>query len=441
MAKRFSRINFILVTILVALGLVLSFCSFKLPFYTNDYAGFVNAISMSYDLGDAQTAVFEVKPVSEEVESVTDEQLCNTLTFVRKVLASFGASNNQVGLQNSNEIRAMIPASDTSADLMEALANPLKVTIRGAETTEKTKYDISAERISSCKASYQNTSSTTNAYSFGVYMTFDSLGTKQYKELTKYVANNGNTLYFYDADGNKLGSLGEITREQFAGETFMPISSLTTENATNLYAANVLMGTIDTKLVVKENSVAAAYMGNNSALFVGIGLAVAFVLIMVLMIIRYRDLGLMFMLTSVINVILYLFLLQALPIVTLSIAGIAGCVLGFALTTLCHIIVFQNIKQEYQNGRRIPLSFKLGFKNSLFKIVDICSVSFLASLALYFAGFDIIKSFAVAFAIGSVLAIVSSLLITRLFTRWYLPLNSTKESHLGLKKETAADEE
>ena len=440
MSKKFSRINFVLVSLIVAIGLFLSFFSFKIPFYVNDYAGFVNAISLSYDIGDAQVAVYEVKPVSDEVETVSEQEMEATLSLVRSVLGSYGAPNNQVGYQNQNEMRAIIPVSDTSEALLSALSGRLEVTVRGESTSEKTKYDVTADRIVSAKASYQSTSSTSSSYSFGVVLKFDSLGTKQYKELTKYVANNGNTLYFYAQNGNELGTLGEITREQSAGEVFMPISSLSSESSANMYSANVMMGTINTTLKLKENSVASSNYGKNSGLFIAIALGIAFMLVVVLMILRYRDLGLIFMLTSLLNLVLYLFLLQALPIVTLSICGIAGIVFGFALTVFCHVVIFQKIRREYSLGRKIPLAFKLGFKNSLFNIIDICAVTFIASIAMYFAGFAVMKSFAVALAIGSVLSLVSSLVFTRMFTKWYLPLNSTKASHLALKKETADEE-
>lgn len=440
MAKRFSRINFILVSILVAIGLFLSFCSFKIPFYVNDYAGFMGAITLSYDIGEGQTGVFQVEPCSEEVTTVTQKEMNDTLTFVRKVLSNFNASFNQVGLQNDNGLRVDIPHSDTSADLISALSNRLEIVIRGEDTADKTELDISASRIKSCRASYQPTSSTSSTYSFGVYIEFDDLGTKQYKELTKSVASNGNTVYFYDTEGNKLGNLAEISREVSSGTTFMAISSLNTEHAANMYAVNVMMGTKDVKLVLKENSETSAFLGYNTIKYVAISLAVAFVCIIAFMIIRYRDLGLISMLSGLINIVLYLFLLQALPIVTLSISGIIGCVIGFALTMLCNVIVFEKIRKEYAKGRKIPLAFKLGFKQSLFDILDVSCIAAIASLVMYFIGFDILKSFAIPLFIGAVLSMLSSLCITRLFTKWYLPLNSTKESHLALKKETSNEE-
>lgn len=437
MAKRFSIINYVLVSILVAIGLFLSFASFKIPFYVNDYAGFAGAISLSYDLGSGQTAVFDVTPVSTDANSVTEKQMDDTVEFVRDILASFGGAYNQVGVQNQSSIRVQTLQSDISSQLMEALGTRTQIVIRGEATEETTQYDISANTIKRCLGTYQTTSasSTSSSYSYGVYIEFDTQGTEQYRALTNYVADNGNTVYFYTIDGTQLGSFSGITREVTTGATFLPLSSVTSQDDANMNAINILMGSLDVELTMTENGVTTAYLGYNTVNYVGIALLVAFVCLSIIMIVRYRDLGLISLLTSLINIVLYLFLLQALPIVTLSLSGIVGCVLGYCLTVLCHIVLFEKMKKEYAMGRKISLSFKLAYKDSLFTILDIMAIALIGSLALYFVGFDLLKSFAIGIFIGGVLSIFSIYCVTRLLTKWYLPLNNTKESHLAFKRE------
>lgn len=439
MAKRFSKINFILVSILVAIGIFLSVCSFDIPFgVTSDYAGFAGAISQNYDIGNAQTAVYEVSPVSEEITSVSCEKMEDTVLFVSNVLGMFGYSTNQVGIQNNNMIRAEITESTTSESFMNALSDRLEIIVRAQDTTETTEYDIKSDRIQKCSITYQQSSANANSYSYGVLIEFDSLGSKQYKKLTEYAADNGETVYFYNTNGEQIAKLTGITTYITTGQTFLENTSATTESAITNYAARVMMGALDVNLTIKENSVSSAYLGFNSVLYIVIMLLVAFVIVNVFMIVRYRDLGLISMLTSFINIVLYLFLLQALPntFFTLSLAGILGAVIGFALTILGHVIIFEKIRNEYSKGRRIPLSFKLGYKNATLKVVDISVLAMLASVAVYFIGFNVIKSFAVSLFVGGILTILSSLVITRVFTKWYLALNSTKPGKLALKKET-----
>lgn len=448
MAKRLSISNFIIVSILVAIGIFLSLFSFNMPFGSTDkFAGFVNAIPLGYDIGEGRTVVFECSPTNEEVETLTSSEMKNTAKYVENALNMFGYSYHLVEQENGNMLRVTVVNDDNSSEILEALEDRISLVIRGKATTETTQYDISADHIKKCSFSYQQSSSDSSKYEYGVLIEFDDAGTKLYRELTKYVKDNGNTVYFYnsqeeDSDSAQIGTL-TVKKEITTGQTFLANSSLSTEVEYNAYALQIYMGGVNTSFEIKENSVVSAMYGKNVNLTIKIALLISFVLVNLFMIIRYRDLGLMAFLSSLVNAVLYMFLLQTFPstFFVLTLGGVIGIVVGFMLTILCHIVVFEKIKKEYSLGRKIPLAMKLGFKQSLFEVVDICSLGAIASVVLYFLGTTGMKSFAVTLLVGSVLAIVSSLLLTKLFTFWYLPINHTNEKHLALKKEANSNEQ
>ena len=446
MAKRLSIINFVIVSVLVAIGIFLSVCSFKMPFgSTDNFAGFMNAIPLGYDIGEGRVAVYECSPTNEEVSTLTSDEMNNAVKYVNNALSMFNYSNHQVGIQNDNYLRVTVVNDDDSSSILSALANRIELVIRGDETTEATEYDIEAKYIKKCSFSYQQSSSSSSDYEYGVLIEFDSIGTKKYSELTKHVVENkGNTVYFYNAETDeKVGSLSSVNKEVMTGKTFLAKSDLSTESAYNAYALNIMIGGLDVKLTEKENSVTSASLGKNAWLAIKLCMLISFILVNVFMCLRYRDLGLISMLTSLINAVLYMFFLQTFPsnFFVLTLVGVVGIMLGFLLTILCHIVVFEKIRKEYSLGRKIPLAFKLGFKDSLFEVVDICSIGAICSVVLYLIGTVGMKSFAVTLLVGSVLAIVSSLLLTKVFTTWYLPINHQNEKHLALKKEAGSDEE
>ena len=445
MAKRLSIINFVIVSVLVAIGIFLSVCSFRMPFgSTDNYAGFVNAIPLGYDIGEGRVAVYECSPTNEEVSTLTSDEMNNAVKYVNNALSMFNYSNHQVGIQNDNYLRVTVVNDDNSSSILSALANRIELIIRGKETTDATEYDIEAKHIKKCSFSYQQSSSSSSNYEYGILIEFDNIGTKKYSELTKYVKSNGNTVYFYNAETNeKVGSLSSVKKEVTTGSTFLAKSDLSTESAYNAYALNIMIGGLDVKLTEKENSVTSASLGKNAWLAIKLCMLISFILVNVFMCLRYRDLGLISMLTSFVNAVLYMFLLQTFPsnFFVLTLAGIVGIMLGFLLTILCHIVVFEKIRKEYSLGRKIPLAIKLGFKDSLFEVVDICSIGAISSVILYLVGTVGLKSFAVTLLVGSVLAIVSSLLLTRAFTTWYLPINYQNEKRLALKKENGSNEE
>ena len=82
MSKKFARFNFVIVSIIVLIGIALSVCSFKLPFFPNDYAGFAGAITMNYDMGEGQSATYKVLPTSEEISTLTSDDMQKTVDFV-----------------------------------------------------------------------------------------------------------------------------------------------------------------------------------------------------------------------------------------------------------------------------------------------------------------------------------------------------------------------
>ena len=444
MAKRLSISNFIIVSILVAIGIFLSLFSFNMPFGSTDkFAGFVNAIPLGYDIGEGRTVVFECSPTNEEVETLTSSEMKDTAKYVENALNMFGYSYHMVEQENGNMLRVTVVNNDNSSEILQALEDRIQLVIRGKETTEKTQYDISADHIKKCSFSYQQSSSDSTKYEYGVLIEFDDAGTKLYRELTK----NSKTVYFYnaeeeDAESAKIGTLS-VKKEIATGQTFLANSSLSTEVEYNAYALQIYMGGVNTSFEIKENSVVSPIYGKNVGLVIKIALLISFVLVNLFMVLRYRDLGLMSFLSSLINAVLYMFLLQTFPstFFVLTLGGVVGIVVGFLLTILCHIVVFEKIKKEYSLGRKIPLAIKLGFKQSLFEIVDICSLGAIASVVLYLIGATGLKSFAVTLLVGSVLAIVSSLLLTKLFTFWYLPINHTNEKHLALKKEANSNEQ
>ena len=439
MSKRYAKVNFVLISIIVLIGIILSVCSFKLPFFPNDYAGFAGAITMNYDMGEGQTATYKVSPISEEITTLTNKSMEETAQFVRQLLSENDNGYNAVAVQNGDELRVTISKNDLSSSILSALGSRTEIIVRGEETSEATDYDIPASRIKKAYASYQQISD--SSASFGVVIEFDSLGTEMYKKLTEHVANSGETVYFYDTNGEKLGSMDSISRAVSSGVTFLPKSDIYTSESAQVYAIQVYMGSLDNELKIDENSVVSSTLGKDTTMYVCIALAIFVLVSFVIMIIRYRDFGLLASFTGLINIIIYLFLLQSVPLVTLSLATVIGSVVGFILTMFAHVMVFEKIRKQYATGKKIPLSVKMGFKDATLNVVDLSVVALIMSLVLYIAGFELFKGFAIALFIGSLLTMFSALVITRVFVKWYLALNSTKAKHLALTKEADSDEE
>lgn len=440
MAKRFAITNFILVTIFVALGLVLSFVQFRIPGTVNNFTGFFNAIAKGYDFGQSQTAVYELVPESDSVETLTDEQKENALEYVKFVIDNNESSFNLISNQGENKLRVVVSKSETSETILNALAERTDIVIRGSETTEATKYDVHSSGIRKAYPSYQQDEST-SGYTLGVVIEFNENGKLAYEKLTEYVATtSAQTLYFYTADGTQIGTQPNITRKQTSGQVFMPNSSLKTEAAANTYAINVMMSSLDVSLKLVENSVTTSAFGMDALKYVMIALAIALVVMIVLLIVRYKALGLISLLSIALSFVLYTILIQSYPMICMSNAGLLGFVLGMSLIIFGHVIVFEKIKKEYAQGKTIPLSVKLGFKGSLVNVLDMVAIPAIVSAVMFIAGTEMIKELAITLLTGSILTLFICLVMTRVFVKWYTVINNKNAAALGLKKEEAKDE-
>ena len=152
------------------------------------------------------------------------------------------------------------------------------------------------------------------------------------------------------------------------------------------------------------------------------------------MIYVYRDFGIIASFSLVFYLILMVFFLQAIPFVQLTLPGIAGIILSLGMAVDANVIIFERIKDEYRQGKRIQNCVQAGFKKALLAIVDSNVTTLIASVVLYILGTGAVKGFAVTLFLGIALSMLTSLLLTRLFVKWYLNINSTNPKRLNLKR-------
>ena len=148
----------------------------------------------------------------------------------------------------------------------------------------------------------------------------------------------------------------------------------------------------------------------------------------------YKNLGLLANLSLLIYVVIYMFFLSVLPFVQLTLPGIAGIILGLGMAVDGNIVVFERIKDEFKSGKKIPASFKAGFKRATITVLDSNITTIIASLVLAWLGTGSIRSFAYTLLISIVISMFTTLVVTRGLINWALPFNSTNYKKYGLKK-------
>ena len=154
----------------------------------------------------------------------------------------------------------------------------------------------------------------------------------------------------------------------------------------------------------------------------------------------YRDRGYMMSFSLLFYMIIMMFLIQSVPIVTLTLYGVIGLIASFMFATLCEVIIANNIQKEFALGKKIHTCFKTGFKASMLPIMDISIGTLIVSLALVLFGMGPIASLATVVFLGSFVCAFMAFVITRPMLDLYLPLNSKNNKHLNLTREESVDE-
>ncbi len=97
----------------------------------------------------------------------------------------------------------------------------------------------------------------------------------------------------------------------------------------------------------------------------------------------------------------------------LTLPGIAGFVLGLGMAVDANVIIFERIKDELRNGKRVRSAVEGGFDRALIAIIDSNVTTLIAAAVLFFFGTGAVQGFAVTLTIGVLTSMFSAIFITK----------------------------
>lgn len=431
MSKKRSRFKFVFLALIAALGIFLTCFSFRIPFTTTTFKGFAKAIQLGLDVRGGVVAVYEAS-VDAEYEDELDTRITATISRLEQFLQDANFSEASVTKQGSNKIRVEVPDVDDPQVVFDIIGEPAALSIKRSTTADADA--ITGEDVASAVAYYQNSQ-------WGVLLKMNDSGISKFQALTTEAYNDASdktiTITVGPEEDPTWQTSPTVQSVISDGTTFIsgnessPFSKETAEE----YATKILSGTFSTKLEVVSNSVVSASLGEKALFYSLIAGGIGLLAIFIFMIVVYGMMGLMADFALVFYVVLFAFVLQAVPLVQLTLPGIAGIVLSLGMAVDANVIVFERIKEEYRAGKKIPASIKMGFKNAFSSIFDSNITTIIASVVLYLLGTATIKGFAITLFFGILLSMFTSLVITRSLMKTYLNINSTNAKLYRLKKE------
>ena len=192
-------------------------------------------------------------------------------------------------------------------------------------------------------------------------------------------------------------------------------------------AAKIQSGALPLELTQQKVDKVSATLGQDAVSSSVKAAMIGILLIMLLMIVRYRLNGLIASWALTIYTIL-LFLLIALFHIQLTLPGLAGVVLGIGMAVDANVIIFERFNEEIRNGRSVKAAVRAGFKNAMSAILDANVTTLIAAIVLMIYGTGSIQGFAKTLLLGVVVSMFTAVMVTRFLMNRFVNAGATKTS-------------
>ena len=375
---------------------------------TTDSAKWPQSLSLGLDLRGGMYVEYSGK-APEGSSANFDELVEGTMSIIRERLTDKGFTEANVQRLGADGIRVEIPdvQDDTVLDLIGAAAKLEFYSPDG-------KVFMTGDMVKTA----------TYYYSEGdhqIAFTLTDEGAKIFADMT--AASVGKTIAIY-LDGEQL--IAPTVQNAITNGSGVINGMQTAERATPS-AAKIQSGALPLELTQQKVDKVSATLGQDavstSVLAAGIGI----LLIMVLMIIRYRLNGLIASWALTIYTIL-LFMLIAVFHIQLTLPGLAGVVLGIGMAVDANVIIFERFNEEIRKGRSVKAAVRAGFKNAMSAILDANVTTLIAAIVLLFFGTGSIQGFAKTLLLGVVVSMFTAIMVTRFLMNRFVNAGATNTS-------------
>lgn len=240
-----------------------------------------------------------------------------------------------------------------------------------------------------------------------VAFTLTDEGAKIFADMTSN--NIGKTLGIY-LDGEEL--LSPTVQNAITTGSGV-ITQMQSAEYAQTVAAQIQSGALPMELTQQKVDTVSATLGTDALSTSVLAAVIGLVLIMLLMIFRYRLNGVVASWALCDYVIILFFLLAVIPGIQLTLPGLAGIVLGIGMAVDANVIIFERFNEELRAGRGIRTALRTSFKNAMSAILDANVTTLIAAIVLMFFGTGTIQGFAKTLLLGVVVSMFSAVVITR----------------------------
>ncbi len=434
MSKKKSITLLIISSVFIVLWAVLTFASFKIPTYTiggktyvNNYTSIISNIDLGIDLEGGVYVVLQADP--EGTKDMTAQEISDgidgTVKILRTRLDAKGYTEATIQLQGSNQIRVEIPAVDDPEEVFDIIGKTAQLEFRDSSGN----VIVTGDHV---KKAYVTLDDDSN---YAVGLEFDEAGAKLFADATQASYSNKTAISIYLDDSQLVSATANAAITN--GKAIIT-GSYTYDTASDL-AMQINGGALKLPLTTVEPRVISSSLGEEALSRGLLAGAIGLALILVYMVVVYRGLGVIADMALVVYVLAMLFFLATLPFIQMTLAGIAGVILGIGMAVDANVVIFERIKDEYASGKELSVATRIGFKKASTAVLDANVTTLIAAVVLWVLGNGTVQGFAMSLVVSIVLSFLSAILICRMFMACFTAVLKKPEKFYHLTRTEEVD--
>ena len=305
---------------------------------------------------------------ADDVEA-TDAQMTAAKTVIEDRLVGLGITDYESYVDNNkNRIIVRFPWKNDEADFnpqtaIDEIGTTAKMVFRKGSSATGEEI-LSGDDVASASAAYNETEG------WVVQLKFNSVGASAFATATTELAASNGTISIWLDDNNI--STATVNEAITGGEAI--IKGNFDQDSASTLANQINSGSLPFALSAESYSTISPSLGAKSLdVMVQAGI-IAFILVAILMIVRYRLPGtiavisLMGQAAATLAVVSGYF--TVFPGSTLTLPGIAGIILGIGMGVDANVITAERIKEELSKNKTLEGAVNSGFKMGLTPIID-----------------------------------------------------------------------
>ena len=299
----------------------------------------------------------------------TPEQMTAAKTVIEDRLVGLGITDYESYVDsNKDRIIVRFPWKTGEADFnpqtaIDEIGTTAKMVFRKGSTADGEEI-LSGDDVTSANAAYNETEG------WVVQLKFNSAGAAAFADATTEQAANNGTISIWLDDENI--STAKVDEAITGGEAI--IKGNFDQDSASALANQINSGALPFALSAESYSTISPSLGAKSLEVMVLAGIIAFALVAVMMIVRYRlpgtiaTISLFGQVAATLAVVSGYF--TVFPGSTLTLPGIAGIILGIGMGVDANVITAERIKEELAKNKTLPAAVKSGFKMGLTPIID-----------------------------------------------------------------------